>query len=84
MGYFHRTAQNKLVLLIGSATNAAACRTEMDTTDKGINPLGGWVNYGMIKGDFVMIAGNCPGPKKRTVVLREALLPFRNERGMKV
>jgi large subunit ribosomal protein L3e len=55
MGYFHRTEVNKLIVLIDSAKNTTCCKTEMDTTEKGINPLGGWVNYGLVKGDFVMI-----------------------------
>ena len=84
MGYFHRTEANKLIVMIDTAKNATCCKTEMDTTEKGINPLGGWVNYGQIKGDFVMIAGSCPGTKKRTVVLRQALLPHRNQRGIKL
>lgn len=84
MGYFHRVDVNKLVTLIGSAEKKDCCKTEFDTTDKGINPLGGWPSYGLIKGDFIMIAGSCPGTKKRTVVLRPALLPHRNEHGLKL
>ncbi|KAH0576566.1 Ribosomal protein L3 [Spironucleus salmonicida] len=78
MGYFHRTETNKQIFLVDSATNAKCLRTEFDTTDKCINPMGGWVNYGLIKGDFVMIRGSCPGAKKRAVLLRKALLPRRN------
>jgi large subunit ribosomal protein L3e len=73
-----------MIVMINSAENKVCCRTEFDTTDKGINPLGGWVNYGMIQKDFVMIIGSCPGVKKRTVVLREALLPHRNRKPIKL
>jgi large subunit ribosomal protein L3e len=82
--HFNHTEVNKLIVMIDTAKNTTCCKTEMDTTEKGINPLGGWVNYGLIKGDFVMIAGSCPGTKKRTVVLRQALLPHRNQHGIKI
>lgn len=78
MGYFHRTETNKMIAMIGDASNKAVCRTEFDTTDKGINPMGGWVNYGLIKTNFVMIIGSCPGTKKRTVILRDAVEPHKN------
>merc|ERR1712055_1232512 len=48
--------------------------TEYDTTDKCINPLGGFPHYGMVKQDFVMIKGCCIGPKKRVLTLRKSLL----------
>jgi len=84
MGYFHRTEPNKMIMLMDNADNKTCCKTEFDTTDKGINPVGGWVSYGLIKGDFIMINGSCPGTKKRTVILREALLPHRNAKPMKI
>jgi len=67
MGYFHRNEQNKMVMMIDNAESKNCCKTEFDTTDKGINPMGGWVSYGMIKSDFIMIMGSCPGTKKRTI-----------------
>merc|ERR1712126_630053 len=48
--------------------------TEYDTTDKCINPMGGFPHYGMVKQDFVMIKGCCIGPKKRVLTLRKSLL----------
>ena len=45
--------------------------TEYDTTDKDINPMGGFPHYGMVKQDFVMIKGCCIGPKKRVLTLRK-------------
>jgi len=84
MGYFHRMEQNKMVMMIGNAENKTVCRTEFDTTDKGINPLGGWVSYGMIKGDFMMIKGSCPGTKKRVVQLRPALFPHKNMKPLQI
>merc|ERR1712221_39649 len=48
--------------------------TEYDTTDKCINPMGGFPHYGMVKQDFVVIKGCCIGPKKRGLTLRKSLL----------
>merc|ERR1719516_574765 len=48
--------------------------TEYDTTNKCINPMGGFPHYGMVKQDFVMIKGCCIGPKKRVLTLRKSLL----------
>ena len=35
-----------------------------------INPKGGFVRYGLIKGDYVMLLGSVPGPKKRLIRFR--------------
>merc|ERR1712039_543695 len=43
-------------------------------TDKSINPVGGFVHYGQVKSDFVMIKGGVMGPKKRAITLRKSLL----------
>merc|ERR1712112_643388 len=77
-GYHHRTEINKKIYRIGEGfkmkdgklvkNNAA---TEYDTTDKCINPMGGFPHYGMVKQDFVMIKGCCIGPKKRVLTLRK-------------
>merc|ERR1712112_762088 len=80
-GYHHRTEINKKIYRIGLGihmkdgklvSNNAA--TEYDTTDKCINPMGGFPHYGMVKQDFVMIKGCCIGPKKRVLTLRKSLL----------
>jgi len=73
-GYHHRTEINKKIYEIKMGyhqkdgkmvkNNAA---TEYDTTDKCINPMGGFPHYGMVKQDFVMIKGCCIGPKKRVL-----------------
>merc|ERR1712135_95922 len=80
-GYHHRTEINKKIYRIGKGyhkkdgvlikNNAS---TEYDTTDKCINPMGGFPHYGMVKQDFVMIKGYCIGPKKRVLTLRKSLL----------
>jgi hypothetical protein len=45
--------------------------TEYDLTDKSITPMGGFVHYGEVNNDFVMIKGCCMGPKKRVITLRK-------------
>lgn len=59
MGYHLRTEYNKAILLIG---NDAAK----------VNPKGGFLNYGLIKNDYILLKGSVPGPGKRVVILTEA------------
>ncbi len=59
-GYHTRTDYNNLVIKIDSDT-------------KLINPKGGFVNYGLIKNDYVLVKGSIPGPKKRLVRLIEPI-----------
>ena len=40
-----------------------------------INPMGGFVHYGEVKNDYVMIRGCCVGTKKRPLVLRRTIHP---------
>ncbi|UCG68338.1 MAG: 50S ribosomal protein L3, partial [Thermoplasmata archaeon] len=57
-GYHQRTEYNKRVLKIG---------------DKGeeISPNGGFVRYGVVKNEYVVIHGSIPGPTKRLVRFRD-------------
>merc|ERR1712150_392998 len=80
-GYHHRTEINKKAYRVGAGyhqvdgkmvTNNGA--TEVDVTDKSINPVGGFVHYGQVKSDFVMIKGGVMGPKKRAITLRKSIL----------
>jgi len=57
-GYQTRTEYNKRVLRIGS---------------DGLNPDGGWLKYGEVKSDYMIIEGSVPGPKKRLVMIRKGL-----------
>jgi len=80
-GYHHRTNINQKVYRIG-----AACRnkegklvefnasTAQDLTQKAITPLGGFVHYGNVDEDFVMLKGGVVGPVKRVITLRKSLL----------
>ena len=58
MGYHQRTEYNKRILKIAT-----------DSTE--INPAGGFLNYGLVRGEFVLIKGSVPGPSKRLIRLRE-------------
>ena len=51
----------------------ANARCETDLTDKTITPLGGFVRYGIVREDFVLLKGTVPGPIKRVMTLRKAL-----------
>ncbi|GAA5883927.1 hypothetical protein JCM8547_005398, partial [Rhodosporidiobolus lusitaniae] len=39
-----------------------------------IIPLGGFVRYGIVKNDWVLIKGSCPGVNKRVITLRKSLI----------
>jgi len=71
-GYHHRTDVNKKIYRVGKAgeNNGA---TEFDMTKKTINPMGGFPHYGLVRNDFIMIKGCCPGTKKRVITLRKSL-----------
>jgi large subunit ribosomal protein L3 len=60
MGYHQRTEFNKRILKIGS-----------NGTD--VTPDGGFLNYGLIRGDYVLIKGSVPGPSKRLIRLRDPI-----------
>lgn len=79
-GYFHRTEINKKIYRIGKAVDAAENKgagnasTEFDLTVKNITPLGGFVHYGEVNEDWLMIKGYVMGPKKRLITVRKSLL----------
>jgi len=72
-GYYHRTEINKKVYRIGK-TGQPNGTTDTDMTKKDITPMGGFPHYGIVKNDFLMIKGSCPGVKKRPITLRKTLL----------
>jgi large subunit ribosomal protein L3e len=79
-GYHHRTSCNHKVYRIGKGDDAANAATEFDLTKKTITPLGGFVRYGEVKNDWVMIKGSCPGVKKRVLTLRKTMYPQTSRR----
>jgi len=81
-GYFHRTEINKKVYRIGQKGDNASCQTEADLTAKSITPMGGFVRYGEINEDWIMIKGACVGVKKRPLVLRKSLLTHSSRKAL--
>jgi large subunit ribosomal protein L3e len=79
-GYHHRTEMNKKIYRIGAASKGADgevkfnASTETDLTQKSITPLGGFVHYGQVLNDYVMVKGCVVGPKKRVLTLRKTLV----------
>ena len=59
-GYHQRTEYNKRLLRIG------------DNPDE-INPKGGFLNYGLIRGNYALVHGSLPGPSKRLIRFRKAV-----------
>lgn len=51
-GFHTRTELNKQILRI---------------SDENVNPKGGFVNYGLVTGDYIIVKGSIPGPAKRVV-----------------
>ncbi|MDW7732396.1 MAG: 50S ribosomal protein L3, partial [Methanolobus sp.] len=60
MGYHQRTEYNKRIL-----------KVSIDGEE--INPAGGFLNYGLVRGDYILLKGSIPGPSKRLVRLREPM-----------
>jgi large subunit ribosomal protein L3e len=78
-GYFHRTEKNKLIYRIGKKVERGvvdkSASTEFDLTEKGINPVGGFPHYGVVRNDWMMLKGCVAGPKKRVLTLRKTIVP---------
>jgi large subunit ribosomal protein L3 len=65
LGYHQRTEYHKRIMLIGE-------------NEEEINPKGGIIRYGMIKGDYLLILGSVPGPKKRLIRIRKTIRPVKS------
>lgn len=65
MGYNLRTEYNKDIVFVG------------DKPEK-VNPKGGFMHYGIVKNDYVLIKGSVPGPVKRLITFTE---PIRGTKG---
>ncbi|KAK2745706.1 60S ribosomal protein L3 [Myotisia sp. PD_48] len=74
-GYHHRTSPNHKIYRIGKGTDEGNASTEFDISKKQITPMGGFVRYGEVKNDFLILKGSVPGVKKRVVTLRKTLWP---------
>lgn len=62
MGLSQRTEYNKRIVSIGVKT-------------EDVNPKGGFTRSGLIKGQYLLVAGSLPGPAKRLVRLRSPTRP---------
>lgn len=74
MGYHQRTQRSSRIFRVGSATDPRNGCTDADITEKTINPMGGFPNYGMVKNDFLMLKGCVVGVPKRVITLRKPLM----------
>merc|ERR1719188_572700 len=76
-GYGHRTEINKKIYRIGKniKEDPHGAMTENDLTEKSITPVGGFVRYGIVTQDWVMVKGCVMGSRKRIITIRKSLLP---------
>jgi large subunit ribosomal protein L3 len=61
LGYHARTEHNKKVL-------------KYSENPREINPKSGFKHYGLVKSSFVLVEGSVPGPTKRLIRFRKAML----------
>lgn len=61
-GYQQRTEYNKRVLKIGE-------------NGEEITPKGGFLKYGVVRNDYIVLKGSVPGPKKRLVRVSHSIRP---------
>lgn len=62
MGYHQRTEHNKRILKI-------------DSNGEEITPKEGFLSYGIVRGDYIIVHGSVAGPRKRLIRLRPAVRP---------
>jgi large subunit ribosomal protein L3e len=76
-GYHHRTHLNKKIYRIGRASSVdpKQATTAYDLTEKVITPMGGFVGYGTVRNDFIMLKGSVAGPRRRVITLRRNMAP---------
>ncbi|KAF4961902.1 hypothetical protein FSARC_9978 [Fusarium sarcochroum] len=82
MGYHHRTSVNHKIYRMGKGDADDNAATEVDVTKKTITPLGGFVRYGEVNNDFIMLKGSIPGTKKRVMTLRKTMFPQTSRRAL--
>lgn len=70
-GFNYRIEQNKRILKIGSKSEAGS-----------MNPSSGFLNYGVIRNNYIIIDGSVPGPSKRMVRIRKSITNI-NAKGIK-
>ena len=63
MGYHQRTELNKRIITVG------------DPKDDNITPDGGFLHYGEVRNQYILIQGSLPGPAKRLLRFRDPTRP---------
>ena len=76
-GYHHRTHLNKKIYQLGRSVSVEAkqATTTFDLTEKTITPMGGFVGYGTVRNDYIMLKGSVAGPRRRVITLRRPMAP---------
>ncbi len=65
LGFHQRTEYHKRIMQIGE-------------NEDEINPKGGFIRYGKIQGDYILLLGSIPGPKKRLIRIRKTIRPSKS------
>ena len=65
LGFHQRTEYHKRIMVIGE-------------NEEEINPKGGFIRYGKIQGDYILVLGSIPGPKKRLIRIRKTIRPSKS------
>lgn len=71
MGYHQRTQYNNRVLKVGQ-------------DPKEVNPAGGFLRYGNVKTDYIMIQGSTPGVSKRIIMMTKPIRPNKKSKQMDI
>jgi len=66
MGSHQRTEYNRQILSIGLGK------------EKQVTPNGGFVNYGVVSGQYALLAGSVPGAKRRLITMTHPARPRKN------
>ena len=64
LGYHTRTEYNKAIIKIGN-------------NGSDVTPAGGFLHYGLIKGDYILLSGSIPGPAKRLIRFTYPRRPYK-------
>ncbi|MEM4282331.1 MAG: 50S ribosomal protein L3 [Candidatus Woesearchaeota archaeon] len=68
MGFHQRLERNKLLLKLGSKVDE-------------INPAGGFLRYGFVRNNYLLVMGSVPGPCKRLITLTQPTRPNTKAKG---
>lgn len=74
LGFHHRTDINRKIYRIGQGDDHNNAGTDTDVTVKQITPMGGFVHYGQVNNDFLLLKGSVVGCRKRIITLRKSMM----------